>query len=170
MDTLRGLSDPFYAKAIETRVNDMNRVMNASSALILAAPEVADDKVFDAIVAPHRGKVVMVDLWNTWCGPCQRALKANEPEKSGDLSSDDIVWIYLADESSPMATYASQIPSVKGLHYRLNADQIGAIRERFDVDGIPYYILVDRKGNATGRPDLRDHGLFKKTLLDAVAE
>lgn len=170
MDTLRGLSDPFYAKAIETRVNDMNRVMNASAAMILAAPEVADDKVFDAIVAPHRGKVVMVDLWNTWCGPCQRALKANEPEKSGDLSSDDIVWIYLADESSPMATYASQIPSIMGLHYRLNADQIGAIRERFDVDGIPYYILVDRSGNAIGRPDLRDHNLFKKTLLDAVAE
>lgn len=168
MDTLRGLSDPFYAKAVEARMNEMRRVMNASSAMILATPDVADDKVFDAIVAPHRGKVVMVDLWNTWCGPCQRALKANEPEKTGDLSSDDIVWIYIADDSSPLATYAAQIPAIKGLHYRLTSDQISAIRERFDVDGIPYYILVDRNGNATGRPDLRDHGLFKKTLLEAV--
>ncbi len=110
----------------------------------------------------------MVDLWNTWCGPCRASIAVNEPEKSGDLSSEDIVWIYIADESSPIKTYLSMIPDIKGIHYRVSPEQISAIRSHFGVDGIPYYILVDRKGKATGRPDLRDHDLFKKTLIEEV--
>ena len=61
------------------------------------------------------------------------------------------------------------IPGIKGLHYRLNGDQINAIMDRFKVDGIPYYILVDRKGNATGRPDLRNPNLYKSAILEALA-
>lgn len=170
MDTLRTLSNPFYAKAVAARAAEMKARMEALDASLLQpVPDVAADKIFDAIVAQHRGKVVLVDLWNTWCGPCRNALRVNEPEKTGDLKSDDIVWIYIADESSPMPEYLSMLPGIKGLHYRLTSDQIGKIRDRFGVDGIPYYILVDREGNATGRPDLRDHALLKQTLLDAVA-
>lgn len=138
--------------------------------MITPTPEVAPAKILDAIIAPHKGKVVMVDLWNTWCGPCRAAIAHNEPAKNGELSSDDIVWIYIADESSPMPKYISMIKEIRGIHYRLNEEQITKLRERFDVDGIPYYILVDRAGKAAGRPDLRDHSAFKKALLDEVAK
>ena len=52
----------------------------------------------------------------------------------------------------------------------MDQDQWYAITDRFDVDGIPFYILVDRKGKAVGRPDLREHSLFKKTILEEVAK
>ena len=42
-------------------------------------------ELFDAIIAPYRGKVVLVDFWNTWCGPCRMALKAIEPAKEDEL-------------------------------------------------------------------------------------
>ena len=112
----------------------------------------------------------MVDLWNTWCGPCRAAIKENEPLKDGELSSDDIVWVYIADDSSPIESYLEMIPDIRGIHYRLMPEQISAIRSHFGVDGIPYYILVGRDGKAEGRPDLRDHDKYKKTILDAVAK
>ncbi len=62
------------------------------------------------------------------------------------------------------------INDIKGVHYRLTKDQITAIRSQFDVDGIPYYILVDKTGKATGRPDLRDHAKFKRTILEQLAK
>lgn len=166
VDAMRSLSDPFFAQAADSLYAEMNRKIAEldSSVKPQPVPDVADDEIFDAIVAPHKGKVVVVDLWNTWCGPCRKALKLNEPLKTGELSDDDIVWIYIADESSDYFQYLDMIPKIKGLHYKVNMNQIGKIRKRFNVDGIPYYILIDREGNAKGRPDLRDHSKYVKDI------
>lgn len=165
---LRLLSEPL-ADAAEAHYIAKRAEMDAlDDSLMTPTPDVANDKLFEAIIAPHKGKVVMVDLWNTWCGPCRAALAANEPEKSGDLSSDDIVWIYIADESSPLPTYLKMIKDIRGIHYRLTEEQKNALREQFGVDGIPYYILVDRNGKYAGRPDLRDHSAFKKAILSEL--
>ena len=147
----------------------MARIEALGETLVSATPDVAPDKVFDAIVAPHKGKVVMVDLWNTWCAPCRMAMAETEPEKSGDLSSDDIVWIYIADESSPKVKYLLTINTLKGIHYYLDDAQINALHERFGVRGVPFYILVDRTGKAEARPDLSDHSRYKKAILDALS-
>lgn len=56
------------------------------------------------------------------------------------------------------------IPKIKGLHYKLTREQIEKLHKRFGVVGIPYYILVDRKGNAQGRPDLVDHSKYAKEI------
>lgn len=161
-DSLKSLSNPFFAQAVDSIAARAARSMAElyANEALQPTPKVADNKVFDAIIAPHKGKVVVVDLWNTWCAPCRAALANNEPLKSGELSNDDIVWIYIADESSNPVKYLEMIPEIKGLHYKLNESQINAIRDRFNVDGIPYYILVDRHGNAQGRPDIRDHSKY----------
>ncbi|THG43034.1 hypothetical protein E5990_10540 [Muribaculum caecicola] len=164
------MSDPFYADALSKRrqatANAMNRIKNS----IQRIPDVTNEKLFEAIIAPHKGKVVLVDLWNTWCGPCRAALKRNEPLKENELSDKDIVWIYIADVSSDINQYNNLISNINGLHYLLNEEQIKYLRSQFEVDGIPYYILVDRKGNAKGHPDFRDPSKFVKGIKTALKE
>lgn len=170
LDSLRALSEPLAEEVAAVAVAAKAKLASLDYSLITLTPDVPADKLLEAIIAPHRGKVVMVDLWNTWCGPCRGAIAQNEPQKNGDLASDDIVWIYIADESSPADQYLKMIKNIRGIHYRVDEDQIAVLRKQFNVDGIPFYILVDRKGKAAGRPDLRDHAKFKKAILDEVAK
>ena len=168
--SLRSLKNPFYAEACEAIQARVRRELAAleGKVKIEETPDVAPDKLFDAIVAPYKGKVVLVDFWNPGCGPCQGAIKANEPLKTGELKSDDIVWIYLANETSPLVTYKTQIGKIAGKHYRLNEEQWKYLCEKFKVDGIPSYVLVDRDGNSKLRNDLRNHDKLKKTLKKMI--
>lgn len=123
----------------------------------------------ESIIAPHKGKVVMIDLWNTWCSPCRSAIALNEPYKNGELSSEDIVWIYIADESSNLVKYVEMIESIRGEHYLLTASQKKELSALLGVDGIPFYVLAERDGSYASRPDLRDHSKFVKELKGRTA-
>lgn len=165
LDLLHSLREPFYAEACEAMQARVRKELESvKDVRIETTPEVAVDKLFDAIVAPYKGKVVFVDFWNTWCGPCRASIKANEPLKSGELKSDDLVWIYIANETSPLVAYKTGIAKIAGKHYRLNDTQWKYLCEKFRIDGIPSYVLVDRDGSYKLRNDFRDRDLMKKTL------
>ncbi len=120
------------------------------------------------IIEPYKGKVVMIDLWNTWCSPCRGAISTNEPLKDDVLSSGDIVWIYIADDSSPIIEYQESVKNIRGIHYRLSKGLIKELDAYLNVDGIPFYVLVEKDGTFTGRPDLRVHNKYVQELLKRV--
>lgn len=144
------------------------RLGEYDTGMVMNTPAVPDDEVFDAIIAPYKGKVVVIDVWNTWCGPCRAAIKQHEPLKTTSLSDEDIVWIYLADESSPKDVYTQMVQDIAGIHYRLPESQSRAVANRFGIGTIPSYILVDREGNAALRNDMRDDKSFVRIILEKL--
>lgn len=129
------------------------------------APEGPGDEMFDKIVAPYKGKIVLVDFWNTWCGPCAMAMNSIEPYKSGELSSDEIVWLYIANTTSPYVEYQKRIKEIKGVHYRLSQEQWDSIaHKKFKIYGIPAYVLVHKDGTYEFREDFLFHDTLVSTL------
>ena len=77
-------------------------------------------------------------------------------EANKDL--EEVVWIYIANDSSPLPTYKQMIPEIKGLHYRLADKHAGAwtaIGKQLNITGIPSYVLVEKDGSYKLRNDLR---------------
>ena len=110
------------------------------------------DKVFDYTqpadsVVKLAGKLpVIVDFYATWCGPCRMANKAMLPLKE-ELKGKDIVYLYITGETSPLKTWENMIPDIHGEHFRLTDAQWSFLGDKFDIRGVPTYLIIDREGN-----------------------
>lgn len=162
----------FISEALQRMQADQLERLSAKAAeaRVEITPQVAPDKLFDAIIAPHKGKVVVVDFWATWCAPCREAIKAIAPYKTQELAGEDIVWIYLADETSPQLQYRAMAADIRGLHYYLAREQYNAVCEKFGIRSIPSYVIADREGRYKLRNDLRDTPEMVAELKRMVGE
>ena len=118
------------------------------------------EKILRKIIEPYKGKIILVDIWGTWCGPCKEGLSHSQEEYER-LKDFDIVYLYLANRSSE-DSWKNVIKeyNVMGdnvVHYNLPAEQQKAVENYIGVTGYPTYRLIDRDGmlldvNASPQP------------------
>lgn len=110
------------------------------------AGEVANEDLFASIISQFRGKVLLVDFWATWCGPCRNANKVMAPMKE-ELKDKDIVYVYITGETSPKGTWENMIPDIHGEHFRVTDKQWAYLGNAMGIEGVPTYFVIDREGD-----------------------
>lgn len=126
--------------------------------------------LLEKIIEPYKGKVILMDIWGTWCGPCKEALSHSQEEYER-LKPYDLVYIYLANRS-PQDSWENIIKqyNVTGenvVHFNLPQEQQTAIENYLQVSAFPTYVLFNKYGNQLEvNADPRDlnalEGLLKK--------
>ena len=118
-------------------------------------------------LADYKGKVVLVDVWATWCPPCRRSLpEVAELQKAG---SDRYVVLPISVDRGGWADiqpFLAQNPQL-GLTAFI-PDGAKALDAFGEISGIPTTLIVDRKGKLVQRWSGYGEGQAKRALDEAL--
>lgn len=110
------------------------------------------DSLFAALIKPYKGKVIYVDFWGTWCGPCKGEMPYVQAAKEA-LKGKDVVFMYFANRSPEEAwkniINEYHLTSENAVHYRLPDEQQYLLEARLSVNSFPTYMLIDKEGNVS---------------------
>ncbi|MBQ2126618.1 MAG: thioredoxin family protein, partial [Bacteroidaceae bacterium] len=149
----------------------MNREMS-SDANLMSSKDVADmsdgEKILRKLVEPYKGKIILIDVWGTWCSPCRQAL-SHSKELYERMAQYDIVFLYLAnrsdDESWKNVIKEYNVTGENVVHYNLPEEQQSAVESFLKVNQYPTYRLIDSNGNLLDvNADPRDLDAFENLI------
>ena len=103
-------------------------------------------------LADYRGKVVLLNVWATWCPPCRAEMPSME-KLYKKLAATDFRIAAVSVDGDPFHPEGSQPPAGimqftndLGLTFDILHDPSGAIRKAYDIFGVPESYLIDRHG------------------------
>ena len=108
------------------------------------------EQILRKLIAPYKGRMILLDIWGVWCSPCKRALSQSE-EEFKRLAPYNMVFLYLANCSEENAwknvIKEYNVIGDNVVHYNLPTEQQNAIEKFLNVQGFPTYKLIDESGN-----------------------
>ncbi|RYG29194.1 MAG: TlpA family protein disulfide reductase, partial [Chitinophagaceae bacterium] len=107
-----------------------------------------------------KGKVVYMDFWASWCGPCKGEMPHAKKIKERFKDRDDVVFLYVSiDDKEEAWKKGIQSMDISGMHTR-TPGWGGEIAKLYQIGSVPAYFLIDKKGNFvtknTPRPSQTD--------------
>ena len=99
----------------------------------------------ETTIAGSKGKVVVVDFWATWCGPCMASIPHNI-ELVKQHAEQGLVFIGVHDSNSGWDK-ADAVVKDKGINYPVGVDKSGGQSTKdYGLQFWPTYVVIDRKG------------------------
>ena len=130
-----------------------------------------DEKALAALIAAHKGQVVFVDYWATWCHPCveyfPHTVEMSRKYKDRGLATIAVSFDDPADESPPRAFLAKQRAEFENL--QSSYDPGPAAFEGFGIDLVPHFRLYDRTGKLRHKWDAKPEDADEK-IEELLAE
>ncbi|MCC7328309.1 MAG: TlpA family protein disulfide reductase [Burkholderiales bacterium] len=91
-----------------------------------------------------RGRVVYVDFWASWCGPCRRSFPwMNEMQQKYGARGFTVVGVNVDKKRSDAEKFLALTPPAFTVVY----DDAGATPSTYGVKGMPSSYLIDARGN-----------------------
>jgi thiol-disulfide isomerase/thioredoxin len=138
-----------------------------------AAPEftLTDINGEEVSLSDFRDKVVYLDFWASWCGPCMREVPYAKELKKRFEGENDLVFLYVSvDEDEQAWRRTVEEREIQGVHVRVHG-MSHEIAQAYNVRGVPSFFIIDRNGIIHDNNPSRPSGqTIDQELLAALAQ
>jgi cytochrome c biogenesis protein CcmG, thiol:disulfide interchange protein DsbE len=110
-------------------------------------------------LARHRGRVVVVDFWASWCKPCRQSIPwLNAMRDRYGASGLTIIGVNVDAERADADRFLRELP----IEFEIIFDPTGDLAKQFKVQGMPSSFVFDRTGKL-----VETHLGFREAKKDA---
>ena len=97
-----------------------------------------------------RGKVVLLNIWATWCAPCRREMPTLD-RLQDNLGGPDFVVVALSIDREGVAVVKKFYDEIAIKNLKIYVDSTGKATRTLKVIGLPTTLLIDGEGREIGR-------------------
>jgi len=135
-----------------------------------AEPKVGDafpplkDAKLEGTLPDLQGKVVVVDFWASWCGPCRAAFPALKEIAAKFKDQVVVVGVSLDEDKADMDEFVRKMTP----DFPIVRDPEGKLAETLDVQGIPSTFILDAKGRVAAVHSGYEGDKTKKEYVETI--
>jgi thiol-disulfide isomerase/thioredoxin len=99
---------------------------------------------FEEILKHNQGKTVVIEVWASWCSDC---VKAMPKVKEMQTNNPNVDYVFISmDKAYDKWQAGIEKHELKGDHYWATDGMKGEFGKSIDLDWIPRYIIINKKG------------------------
>lgn len=111
-------------------------------------PDDEKGRVIKELIAPYSGKMLLIDFWGIYCGPCVHTIKTTVKAREKNQNHPDFKMLFISDDSAPLSKYEDFVMKYLDgeTSYRISESDFHLLRDLFSFSGIPRYVLISKDG------------------------
>lgn len=154
-------TNAFYRDHLEKALNRWEPIMPGKE-----VPDFAFTDIDSNIVrlSDLQGKLIYIDVWATWCGPCI-AEHPHWEKLYGEYEDQEIAFLTVSIDNT-RAPWEKMVreKQMQGLHWYADGAWQSELAKHFLIQGIPRFILIDRESKVITPSAARPSGSIRKDL------